>query len=733
MTPNEMARRIRHDLIKHLDIPEPERELDVNEAHVLIRRLFDSGTGISRLGAVWGFKLRRDEGWKSELETPLCAIEQACTALARREAFVRKNLMMGGYVDAETLRMLHQVVDAVHQFEDVCTRLAPDENDDALAALDFFDLTVPSHEESGVPQMDTSQTSKQDTKEQKNSGDERYTLLVVDDHLMSIDRLQAHPTFRKRFKWLTRCDKTCECLQCPDRESCQLRRARTYQETVEALSHAQNAGQSVDALLMDIRFDDLNDADLLWLPEIPALNTQETVQSLQGLLIARQLRRMPEFRHIPVVLMTARSRLPKGAARLLEGLEGLQFVDDDDSLDALAARLESVVKLGHEAPIEQGYFWGTSPKIQHARRQIEIMSLGPRTVFITGPSGAGKSSLVEHIIYPLSGRKNLVTLDLSSVPDTLVESELFGHVKGAYSGATSDRTGLIEEADGGILFLDEIGNLSLENQRKLLLFLQDKMVRRVGAAHETRKHVDVKVVAATHLDLSAEVAAGRFRFDLYMRLGPAMRIELPSIAERREDLPAFVETLVLKILQGDEMRPEVDELVRRNRCTRDIEVDYGTGTKFHSDGICVRFKPATRELFHTYHWPGNTRELESVLDTLILKALYDLRIADSSSRIIEIDHFYAMSLLGGIESVQTENTELPLSADKKLELGRVADFAELRQQLERTYLCRAFDLCKGDLGRMGQELFGDDSPQMQHKIAVRMNQLGLSIKKLKKG
>ena len=733
MTPNEMARRIRHDLIKHLDIPAPDRELDVNESHVLLRRLFDSGTGISRLGAVWGFKLRRDEGWKSELEAPLCAIEQACTALARREAFVRKNLVMGGCVDAETLRILHQVVEAVHQFEAVCTRLTPDEADDTLAALDFFDLVAPSGEKN-EPEENTESPETEPISEQPSiPGDERYTLLVVDDHLMSIDRLQVHPTFRQRFKWLTRCDKTCECLQCPKRESCQLRRARTYRETVEALTSAQNRCQPVDALLMDIRFDDLNDEDLLWLPEIPALNTQETVQSLQGLLIARQLRRMPQFRHIPIVLMTARSRLPRGAARLLEGLEGLQFVDDDDSLDALAARVESVVKLGQEAPIEQGYFWGTSPKIQHARRQIEIMSLGPRTVFITGPSGAGKSSLVEHIIYPLSGRKKLVTLDLSSVPDTLVESELFGHVKGAYSGATSDRVGLIEEADGGILFLDEIGNLSLENQRKLLLFLQDKMVRRVGAAHETRKRVDVKVVAATHLDLSAEVAAGRFRFDLYMRLGPAMRIELPSIAERREDLPAFIETLVFKILQGDEMHPEVEELVRRNHCTHDIEVDYGTGEKFQSDGICVRFKPATRELFHAYHWPGNTRELESVLDTLILKALYDLRIADSSSRIIEIDHFYAMSLLGGIEPAQAEIAELPAPANEKLELGRVADFAELRQKLEKTYLCRAFDLSKGDLGRMGMELFGDDSPQMQHKIAVRMNQLGLSIKKLKKG
>ena len=201
------------------------------------------------------------------------------------------------------------------------------------------------------------------------------------------------------------------------------------------------------------------------------------------MIIARQIRRMPQFRHIPIVLMTARSHLPQGAAGLLEGLEGLQFVDDDDSLETLASRLESVVKMGREAPVEQGYFWGTSPKIQQIRRLVEIMSIGPRTVFINGPSGSGKSALVEHIIYPLSQRKRLVTLDLSAVPDTLVESELFGHVKGAYSGATHDRVGLIEEADGGILFLDEIGNLSFENQRKLLLFMQDKMVRRVGAAH----------------------------------------------------------------------------------------------------------------------------------------------------------------------------------------------------------------------------------------------------------
>lgn len=728
---NEISQRVRHDLIKHLEIPEPGQKLDSVAAGVFLRRLYDSASGICAMCKIWGFKLRKEPIWNHELEQSYGVIENSCTQLANLEHSLKKSLWQSGIIDEKSVTLLKSLVQAVHQFEHICDEMDGMQNcagiTDEDAAMDFF---MPDNR-SDCDEMDHPQSS----------GNSKLRILVVDDRLMSIDRLQSHETYRKRFTWVTRCHETCECLQCPKREQCELRRCRNFSETLQALKLANDRHQHVDALLMDVRFDDLNPDELLWIPELPSLNREEHVKSLQGLIIARRLRQMPEFSQIAIVLMTARNRLPQGASSLLEGLDGLQFVDDDESLDILAARLESVIKMSQESPIEKGYFWGTSAKIQQVRRQIEIMSQGPRTVLITGPSGSGKSSLVEHIIYPLSGRKHLVTLDLSSVPDTLVESELFGYVKGAYSGATHDRVGLIEEADNGILFLDEIGNLSLENQRKLLLFLQDKIVRKVGAAHESRKKVDVKVVVATHLDLAEEVSAGRFRFDLLMRFGPAMRIALPSLEERREDLPKLVEMLAVKIILGDEMKPYLDAMRSRVGGFHDIHVDFSSEISTSNENdLCVRFKSATRDLFLKYSWPGNTRELESVLDTLILKAFYDLQISESKSRRIEIDHYYALSLLGEIEKngqVSYSGVRDELAGDCHPsaimeDIGVMSDFGQLRQTLEKRYLCEVYQQCDGDLGRMGMQLFGDSSETMKHKISVRLNQLGLRIRSMKK-
>lgn len=138
----------------------------------------------------------------------------------------------------------------------------------------------------------------------------------------------------------------------------------------------------------------------------------------------------------------------------------------------------------------------------------------------------------------------------------------------------------------------------------------------------------------------------------------------------------------------------------------------------------------------SYSWPGNTRELESILDTLLLKAFYDLRAAGSMSRIIEIDPYYALSLLGGIDRSSRAALATPSPTGSvqvaPFELGAVSDFAELRKTLERRYLCAMFEACEGDLARMGERLFGDDSEEMRHKITVRMNQLGIHVRALKK-
>jgi transcriptional regulator with GAF, ATPase, and Fis domain len=198
-------------------------------------------------------------------------------------------------------------------------------------------------------------------------------------------------------------------------------------------------------------------------------------------------------------------------------------------------------------------------------------------VLVTGETGTGKElasrALHEH---SLRARGPFVVFDCGAAPASLVESELFGHQKGAFTGAVEARAGVFEIADGGTIFLDEIGELPLELQPKLLRVLERREVRRIGANHA--KAVDVRIVAATNRRLKDEVAAGRFRQDLYYRLA-VVEVTLPPIRERREDLSVLVAHIIGRAARGH-----------------------------------VTLAPAVRDLFASYSWPGNVRELANVLD-----------------------------------------------------------------------------------------------------------------------
>lgn len=228
---------------------------------------------------------------------------------------------------------------------------------------------------------------------------------------------------------------------------------------------------------------------------------------------------------------------------------------------------------------------GESQPIQVIKDMIDKVALTDARVLITGPNGTGKE-LVAHNLHEKSNRSQypLIEVNCAAIPSELIESELFGHVKGAFTSAVKDRAGKFEAAHKGTIFLDEIGDMSLSAQAKVLRALQENVITRVGADKDIK--VDVRVIAATNKDLRKEIAEGRFREDLYHRLAVIL-IKVPSLNERRDDIPLLIEHFTNKIAEENGTSPK----------------------KFTSEAI---------ELLKAYDWTGNIRELRNVIERLII-------------------------------------------------------------------------------------------------------------------
>jgi DNA-binding NtrC family response regulator len=228
---------------------------------------------------------------------------------------------------------------------------------------------------------------------------------------------------------------------------------------------------------------------------------------------------------------------------------------------------------------------GESEPINHIKLMIEKVAQTDARVLITGPNGTGKE-LVAHQLHEKSERCSfpLIEVNCAAIPSELIESELFGHVKGAFTSAVRDRAGKFEAADGGTIFLDEIGDMSLAAQAKVLRALQESLIQRVGADKDIK--VNVRVVAATNKDLKKEIEEGRFREDLYHRLAVIL-IKVPALNERRDDIPLLIEHF-----------------------TQSIASDQGTAPK--------TFSEAAIQLLQEYDWTGNIRELRNVVERLII-------------------------------------------------------------------------------------------------------------------
>jgi len=228
---------------------------------------------------------------------------------------------------------------------------------------------------------------------------------------------------------------------------------------------------------------------------------------------------------------------------------------------------------------------GESEPINQIKLMIEKVAQTDARVLITGPNGTGKE-LVAHQLHEKSERADapMIEVNCAAIPSELIESELFGHVKGAFTSAVKDRAGKFEAADSGTIFLDEIGDMSLSAQAKVLRALQESLIQRVGADKDIK--INVRVVAATNKDLKKEIAEGRFREDLYHRLAVIL-IKVPSLNDRRSDIPLLIEHFATKIAE-----------------------EQGNTTKsFSKDAI---------KLLQEYDWTGNIRELRNVVERLII-------------------------------------------------------------------------------------------------------------------
>ena len=315
---------------------------------------------------------------------------------------------------------------------------------------------------------------------------------------------------------------------------------------------------------------------------------------MDGLTLLGQLQQQAP--QLPVIIMTAHSDLDAAVSAYQRG--AFDYLPKPFDLDEAVALVERALQHSLElrqqrAPANepvrgaQSEIIGEAPAMQEVFRAIGRLSRTAISVLINGESGTGKE-LIAHALHRHSPRASapFIALNMAAIPKDLIESELFGHEKGAFTGAGAVRQGRFEQANGGTLFLDEIGDMPLDIQTRLLRVLADGQFYRVGG--HTPLHVDVRIIAATHQDLEARVREGLFREDLFHRLN-VIRLQLPALRERRQDIAALSRHFLLS-------------------AARELGVEAKT------------LHPDTLRVMSEFHWPGNVRQLENICRGLTVMA-----------------------------------------------------------------------------------------------------------------
>ena len=298
------------------------------------------------------------------------------------------------------------------------------------------------------------------------------------------------------------------------------------------------------------------------------------------------------YPHLQVIMMSGHGTIETAVKATKQG--AYDFIEKPLSLEKVLLsinnalefyRLEEEISLLREKARDKYHITGTSKTISRLKEQLRVVAPTNAWVLISGENGTGKE-LVAHTIHFLSKRnhKPMIEVNCAAIPEELIESELFGHEKGAFTGAGSMKKGKFDLAHEGTIFLDEIGDMSLKAQSKTLRILQEQKFERVGGSRTI--HVDVRVIAATNKDLETEIEKGTFRDDLYFRLN-VIPMRVPPLRERVDDIPELI-----------------DEFLK------EISLNTNLSLKPFSD--------AAVEILKKYHWPGNVRELKNLVERLII-------------------------------------------------------------------------------------------------------------------
>jgi anaerobic nitric oxide reductase transcription regulator len=356
------------------------------------------------------------------------------------------------------------------------------------------------------------------------------------------------------------------------------------------------------------------------------------------------------FDHLDTNLIATLGALAGAAVRTTTLIEALQQRAEHRGRVAREMIRNAVQATG-------GEILGTGAKAARLREEIALVATSDMAVLITGETGVGKELVASHI-HALSRRSDeaLIHVNCAALPESIAESELFGHVAGAFTGASRDRAGKFEVADGGTLFLDEIGELPLTVQPKLLRALQQGEIQRVGSDRIHR--VNVRVIAATNRNLEVEVERGRFRADLYHRLA-AFPLRVPPLRERREDIHLLVTHFA--------------DVARRR---------LGVGA--------VRLTPDAQDMLFAADWPGNVRELENVVSRAVLRASF----GKPSSETVQV----------GVEHLDARSPAAPGPAPSAVPEGKIPPLREQLDQFQRRVIRESLERNGGRWASVAREL-----------------------------